>query len=434
MVKRFRRRLRPVVNRWSTFDHWRSQFVFWAGGLLVGAAAVLVAVVADYAQRLFSGWHAQLFWLPLVLTPAGFVLSAFAAQRWFNGSQGSGIPQVIAAGELVHRRPGAAARLVSLPVIAGKSLLLCLGLMCGASIGREGPTVQIGAGLMFAAGRLGRAGNESALLLAGGAAGVAAAFNTPLAGIVFAIEELGRSFEHRTSGTVIFAVMLAGLASLTLFGDYTYFGRSEASLSGWHDIAAAAACGIAGGLMGGLFSRVLAFTARCAGARSGNLICRHRLVFAGVCGLLLGILGTASGTNVFGTGYAEAKSLLTGADVIPHGFGMLKMAGTLLSSVSGIPGGLFAPSLAAGAGIGADLHALVPLAPLATMALLGMAGYFSGVVQSPLTAFVIVLEMTNDHNMIVPLMASSLLGYSVSRVVCGRPLYRNLALNFRKPN
>jgi H+/Cl- antiporter ClcA len=101
-------------------------------------------------------------------------------------------------------------------------------------------------------------------------------------------------------------------------------------------------------------------------------------------------------------------------------------------AISGIPGGLFAPSLAAGAGVGADLHLMVPVVPLATMALLGMVGYFSGVVQSPLTAFVIVMEMTNDHDMVLPLIATSLLAYSVSRLICPHPLYHSLAQGFIK--
>ncbi len=93
---------------------------------------------------------------------------------------------------------------------------------------------------------------------------------------------------------------------------------------------------------------------------------------------------------------------------------------------------MFAPSLSAGAGVGADLHLLVPVVPLATMALLGMVGYFSGVVQSPLTAFVIVMEMTDNHEMVLPLIATSFLAYSISRLVCPRPLYHSLARGFVK--
>jgi len=427
------RRLRPVITRWMSLRHWRSQVLFWGGGLLVGVAGVAVAMLADRALAVFQLMRSHYPLLPLLLTPAGFALCAYVARRWFPGSQGSGIPQVIAATDAVRRNPSAGDKLVSLRVSAGKTVLLFIGLLCGASIGREGPTVQIGASLMRVTGRIGGIiSNESALLLAGGAAGVAAAFNTPLAGIVFAIEELGKSFEQRTSGTVIFTVMLAGIASLALVGDYTYFGRAPVHVLGWVDAAAVMVCGIGGGTLGGAFSRLLIFGIKRLGGLWGGLIDRHRIAFAAGCGFVLAVIGYLTNGEIFGTGYPEAKALVTGAGHLPHGFGLVKMAGTLLSSVSGIPGGLFAPSLSAGAGVGADLHLLLPMAPLATMALLGMVGYFSGVVQSPLTSFVIVLEMTNDTNMIIPIMATSLLAYSVSRLICPRPLYHSLAQPFMK--
>ncbi len=320
---------------------------------------------------------------------------------------------------------------MSLRIVVGKIILLLLGLVCGAPIGREGPTVQIGASLMRITARAGGiVSNESALLLAGGAAGVAAAFNTPLAGIVFAIEELGKSFEQRTSGTVILTVMLAGVASLGLLGDYAYFGRDTVGLNGWSDVAAVAICGVVGGLLGGGFSRLTIFGVKRLGTLWGGRISRHPVMFAAACGLVLAILGVLTGGAAFGTGYGSAKSLLAGSPSMPFGFGLLRIASALLSGVSGIPGGLFAPSLSAGAGVGSDLHWLVPGLPLATMALLGMVGYFSGVVQSPLTAFVIVMEMTNDHNMVLPLIATSLLAYSMSRLVCPRPLYHALSQTF----
>jgi H+/Cl- antiporter ClcA len=411
--------------------HWRSQIVFWTGGLLVGMAGVGIAKGADWVQALFLAGVARVWWLPLLLTPAGFALSAVMTRLWFQGSQGSGIPQVIAASEMARHRPEAIDRLVSLRIIIGKAILLLLGLMTGASIGREGPTVQIGAGIMRATGRIGGiVRNESALLLAGGAAGVAAAFNTPLAGIVFAIEELGKSFEQRTSGTVIVTVMLAGIASLAMVGDYTYFGHSAAVLQAGPDIAAVLVCGIGGGVLGGLYSRILVFGNQRLGKLWGGFFDKHRIAFAAVCGLLVAVIGVFGGVNIFGTGYPEAKALLTGSHALPETFGLYKWCATLLSTVSGIPGGIFAPSLATGAGIGADLHWVLPVAPLVTMTLLGVVGYFSGVVQSPLTAFVIVMEMTNSHDMVIPLIATSLLGYSASRLVCPRPVYHSLAQAF----
>jgi len=425
------RRLRPIVSRWMSLGHWRSQVVFWIGGLLVGVVAVGVAAAADRAQGFFLASVARLWWLPLIVTPAGFAMSALVAQAWFPGAQGSGIPQVIAGIELSRRKPQALERLVSLRIVIGKALLLIFGLLTGASIGREGPTVQIGAALMRLTGRVGGiVSNESALLLAGGAAGVAAAFNTPLAGIVFAIEELGKSFEQKTSGTVIFTVMLAGIASLALLGDYSYFGHSTAVLQPLPDVEAVFVCGIGGGLLGGAYSRTLIFGTRRLGTLFQGFIGRHRVLFAALCGLLVALIGVFGGAHIFGTGYPQAKALLTGSRDIPVTFGLYKWCATLLSTICGIPGGIFAPSLATGAGIGADLHWAFPVAPLVTMALLGMVGYFSGVVQSPLTAFVIVMEMTNSHEMVIPLIATSLLGYSASRLICPEPLYHCLALGF----
>jgi len=427
------RRLRSVFTRWLSFRHWRSQIVFWGGGLLVGLAAVIIARLSDTVQSVFHQAVVMAWWLPLILTPGGFAASAYVTRRWFQGAQGSGIPQVIAASEIVRHQPRALERLVSLRLVAGKSLLLLFGLMTGASIGREGPTVQIGAALMRLTGRAGGiVTNESTLLLAGGAAGVAAAFNTPLAGIVFAIEELAKSFEQRTSGTVILTVMLAGVASLGLVGDYTYFGHSVAVLMPFPDMWAVAVCGVGGGLLGGSFSRSLIFGTKHIGRLFGGFFTHRRILFAAICGLLVAVLGLVGGSDVFGTGYSRAKLLLAGVESPFHEFGALKLMATLLSSVSGIPGGLFAPSLSTGAGIGAELHWLLPVAPLATMALLGMVGYFSGVVQSPLTSFVIVMEMTNSHNMAIPLIATSVVAYSVSRLVCPRPLYHSLSQTFVK--
>ncbi len=170
---------------------WRMRLVFWGGAVAVGVVSVAFAACATQATRLF---HSILFrpWLALFLTPAGFVLSAWLARRFFPGSQGSGIPQVIAARHMKDN--GARARLLSLKLTFGKIFLTLFGMACGASIGREGPTVQVGAAILLQAGKVGRMLGERGLILAGAVAGVAAAFNTPLAGIVFAIEEMGRAF------------------------------------------------------------------------------------------------------------------------------------------------------------------------------------------------------------------------------------------------
>ena len=225
-------RFKPRISRETV--HRRSQrLVFIIGGLTVGGAAVLIVLLADVAQSLFRELLAIWPYAPLLITPLGFALCSLLTRHVFDGAEGSGIPQVIAA----RRSPDDAFRrsLVSLRIAFGKIVLLTLGLLCGASSGREGPTVQIGASIMFALGRL-APHRQPGFMLAGSAAGVAAAFNTPLAGIVFGIEEMSRSFEERTSTVIIGTVIAAGLTSLALLGNYDYFGTTPATLpfgAGW---------------------------------------------------------------------------------------------------------------------------------------------------------------------------------------------------------
>ncbi|MCS6759346.1 MAG: chloride channel protein [Candidatus Devosia euplotis] len=152
------------------------------------------------------------------MTPISFALLAWLTRRYFDGAQGSGIPQVIAARQMTDMT--AKQGLVSPRLAVAKIFLLTAGLAVGASAGCEGPTVQIGASVMFFLGWF-APHRQLGLLLAGAAGGVAAAFNAPLAGIVFGIEEMNRSFELRTSGLVLGAVIVAGLTSLAVLGDYT---------------------------------------------------------------------------------------------------------------------------------------------------------------------------------------------------------------------
>lgn len=404
---------------------WRMRLVFWSGALAIGLISTGFAALADGAQHLFAqvtagpGWR---HWLPLVLTPLGMMLCAVLAQAWFPGAQGSGIPQAIAARHL--RSEAERGHLLSLRLVVGKILLSVLALGCGASIGREGPTVQVGASLMLLAGRIGGMAHARGLILAGSAAGIAAAFNTPLAGIVFAIEEMGRAYHARTNGLVLSAVILSGLAALGVQGSYSYFGMTRATAAFPADAGLVLACGVIGGALGALFSRAcLQLMRRIRRWGAGP---RHKiLMVAGLAGLAVAVLGLASGGASFGTSYAQARGAVEGQS-LPLSFFATKILATLASTASGIPGGLFAPSLAVGAGMGSVLA--VWLGASASLgAVLGMAGYFAGVVQAPMTAFVIIVEMTGNHDNIVPIMAAAMLGYGTSRLIAPEPLYHALS-------
>ncbi|HEY5279752.1 MAG TPA: chloride channel protein [Pseudolabrys sp.] len=413
-----------------TSGRWRQRALFLIGGITVGAAAVGLALAANWVQAEFQLLVTRWRYASLLVTPLGFALSVFLTNRFFPNSQGSGIPQAIAARELDDQ--GARGKLVSARIAVGKILLTLLGLLCGASAGREGPTVQVGASIMFAIGRFSPR-RQPGLILAGAAAGVAAAFNTPLAGIVFGIEEMSRAFETRTSGLIIAAVIAAGLTSLALVGNYAYFGSSPAMLRNGLDWLAVPLCGVAGGLAGGLFSRIVILMARGLPGALGRRLKANPLPFALVCGLLVAVCGIASGDTIYGTGYAQVKAALEGGTPLRDDFGLFKFLATTFSTVSGIPGGIFSPSLAVGAGLGANIAHVFPTAPVAAIILLGMVSYFAGVVQAPITAFVIVTEMTDNHAMVIPLMAAAMIGYAASKIVCPEGIYHALAKGFAHP-
>ncbi len=413
----------------SAVDQWIRRATFLLGGLCVGGAAVLMALAADKAQALFHRLIDLSGYWALLVTPGGFLLAVFIARAVFPNSQGSGIPQVIAARQIDD--PMTRNALVSLRAAAGKIIVMMLGLLCGASIGREGPTVQVGASIMGFIGRSAPMVYQQNLLLAGAAAGIAAAFNTPLAGIVFGIEELSRSFEAKASGLVIGCIIAAGVTSLAILGDYTYFGTTAATFPLGRVWLIVPLCATAGGLLGGLFSRVLILCL--AGDRTRGirkLAVGRPLVFALLCGLGVALCGLAGHHSSYGTGYAEASTILHGGGDLTLLFMPLKFLSTVFSAVSGIPGGIFAPSLSIGAGLGAEMHAVFRSIPIGALALIGMASYLAGVVQTPITSFVIVSEMTQDHAMVIPLMVAALIADAASKLVCGDGLYHALSKPF----
>jgi H+/Cl- antiporter ClcA len=420
-------RLRHLRLLRALSRRWQRRVIFTGGALIVGLAAVGLARAADLAMHDFQQILRHAPYIAVLLTPLGFGLIAWLTARYFPNTGGSGIPQAIAARAL--KTPQERKRLVSLRAAAGKILMTLLGLLVGGSIGREGPTVQVGASLMFEIGRL-TPKRQPGLILAGAAAGVAAAFNTPLAGIVFAIEEISRSFEVRTSGLIIGAVIIGGMTSLAILGDYTYFGSTAAMLGSFTDWLCVPLCGVVGGVFGGCFSRILIEVPRHMPGRIGMWIKHNPILFAASCGLGVAICGYLSGDTIWGTGYAQARGLVHGVNHLGWQFTPLKFMATVLSSVSGVPGGIFSPSLSVGAGFGADVARLFPSAPMGAIVLIGMVSYFAGVVQAPITSFVIVSEMVDNHQMLVPLMAAALIATACSKLVCREGVYHALSRRY----
>lgn len=414
----------PDRHNLLSVNAWKIRIVLWFGAILVGALAAFFAWSSEWMEEARKHLFDEYPWAPLLITPLGIMTAVWITRHWAPGAKGSGIPQAIAA--LQNPDESYRLKLLSFRIAFWKLILTLLGLFSGASIGREGPTVHIGAAVMFRLGRLAKFPHhlmERGLILAGGAAGISAAFNTPIAGIMFAIEEMARSFEERSSGAVITAVVLAGVFAMAVLGNYTYFGNTDVSVSTAGDWIAVPVCGVIGGLLGGLFSTTLIQGSR----RLVPLIKRAPLRFAFVVGITLAVLGIITDGASYGTGYHEAKAILTGGSGAGPAYPLIKIFATWLSYFTGIPGGIFAPSLAIGAGLGADLAPLVPTAPVAAVVLLGMVAYFTGVMQTPITAAVIVMEMTANQGMILPILATSFIAFGASKIVCRNTVYWALA-------
>jgi H+/Cl- antiporter ClcA len=423
----FAQRVRQRLSRdFGEFEEWRRRLAMLTSALLIGLLATLFAWSADFAQRNFAAAVHRQPYLPFVLTPIMFVAIAALTRSLAPASRGSGIPQVIAA----SRDPDGetTAGLLSVRTAVTKLALSIAALFGGASVGREGPTVQVAAAAMTQVHRLFRVRVTPGVLIAGGAAGVAGAFNTPLAGIAFAIEELAVAYEQRVAVLVMGAVMISGLTSEGIAGSYVYFGHMGATLPLGVVLVAAPLAGFAGGLGGGLFSRAFLFL-RGPSGRWAPLLRRRPLITALVCGIIVGAVGVTVGGTTWGTGYIPTRQLLEGSQVA-YSFGAAKFVSVLATSVSGMPGGIFSPSLAVGAGIGNLLRPLFPGEPSGAIVLLGMGGYFVGVVRAPLTAVIILSETTGTTSAILPLFVACLAGDWAGSLVCRERLYHALARDF----
>jgi H+/Cl- antiporter ClcA len=419
----------------ATLDLWHRGAAWIAGPLLIGLAAVALASGCEYAGRMNRRLLDAEPLAAFIILPAAFALLAYLCRRFAPGTHGSGIPQTIAALETAVVLKNN--RLLSLRIAIGKAFLTLGAVAAGASAGREGPMVQIGASIMHAfygRGPFQGASQRRVFILAGGAAGIAAAFNTPLAGIMFAIEELSKKHVFNANSPTLITVILSGLISLSLLGNYTYFGYTGVTLDWQSGIVAILVCGVVGGAAGGLFSRLFLAATFNMPAPVAQVARQRPIVFAAWCGLALAVLGFCTGNAVFGTGYDPTRLTLQEDVALPWYFGVTKMAATLLSSISGIAGGVFAPSLAAGAGIGDNLASLFPaLAPHAAIILLVMAAYLAGVTRAPVTSFIIMMEMTDSHQMLLPLMTASVVAAGMSKLICPVSLYHGLAARFLPP-
>jgi len=433
---RLKQGLRQELADWRV---WVTRVLVVALAVAAGLTIVFFTWLAESAGARFDTLHTRYPWAPLLWTPLCAAAIVWCTRRFAPGAAGSGIPQVMAT---LDRRVGTEERglFVSLRLSVAKILLTSAGLLGGLSLGREGPSVQIAAGVMLQARRLlpGMQGSDNpggrtnsigihGLLVAGGAAGIAAAFNTPLGGVMFAIEELARAPEQRNSGLIIAAIVLAGLIAVSAHGNGAYFGVIHTDPIGlellWPGLLLALVCGVAGGI----FSRLLVASLSGAGNdQFTRLRARRPVLFAACCGLAVAVIGVVTAGATFGAGSEATRAMVEGKATMPVAYALFKFLATWLTTWAGVPAGIFAPSLSIGAAIGNDVGVLLYDSQIPALIALGMVGFLAAATQAPLTSFIIVMEMVDGHEMVLSLMACALVSSVVARAI-SPPLYASLA-------
>jgi len=398
--------------------------------LIAGTAAVLYAEGFRYAANLSAHWFQKFPYWFLVFTPFCFLVGFWIVHFFSSEASGSGIPQVMAANEMDHGADTPKIHaLLSLKTALVKVISSLFCILGGGAIGREGPTIQIAASIFhFVGKRFQRFWpqklNHHALIVSGGAAGISAAFNTPLGGIVYAIEELASEHFNHFRMTVILAVIVAGLVAQAISGPYLYLGFPFLRGVTIAIIPSALLVGAVAGLGGAFFGKVLFALARWRRGISG--FWRLSFITLGL-GFAFAVLSLVLTRTTMGPGTALMEELLfrkgAVADFAEVG---ARFLGPLVSYLSGAAGGIFAPSLAAGAAIGSKLAFLVGSEHANLLVLLGMIGFLTGVTRAPLTAFVLVLEMTDRHSAIFPMMLSALTAYGLARLVDSRSFYEHM--------
>lgn len=400
-------------------------------GLGAGGIAALFRLTlsgADNLRNALIDWahgFPQLGWLfPILFSLAGAVLSVYLVRRFAPETSGSGVPHI--EGVMHRLRTLAWTRVLPTKFAAG-----AVGIGGGLTLGREGPTVQMGGAVGAAiAGWLKSAPQERRTLIAAGSgAGLAAAFNAPLAGVIFVLEEVQRDFHPIVFGAAFLASAIADIAVRLLLGPNRDFAIPSYVTPPVLSLPLFALLGIFAGLLGVAFNRSLLLGLAVVDRLPGRWV----LGAAAAVGIAIGLVGWFSPLLV-GGGHALTELVLAGnvaLTVIPLFF-VLRFVLTVSSYSSGAAGGIFAPLLALGALLGLALgtaaHDLAPAAvpEPAVFAVVGMAAYFAAIVRAPLTGIVLIVEMTGNYEQILPLLVGCFFAYATAELLKDVPIYQAL--------
>jgi CIC family chloride channel protein len=400
-------------------------------GVLAGFVAVAftraLVVTDDLRTALITRAQAFGIWglpVPVLVAVLGGGVAVLLVRTLAPETSGSGIPQLKAVLHLLQSMRG-------LRVLAVKFAGGVVGIGSGLALGREGPTIQMGGALGQVASQWFRCTERErqTLIAAGAGAGLAAAFNAPLAGLVFVLEEVQRDFSPTVFTATLVAAVTSDVVTRLLVGQLPIFHVRIETIPPLQALPVSLLVGLAAGVLGVAFNRGLV-GALDAFQRMGT---RPVWLTGATAGCVVGVVGWFV-PEALGGGHRLVEQTLGGALSLPAlaGFFLLRFCLTMVSYGCGAPGGIFAPLLVLGSelglGVGLLAHRLVPAAAdsPAVFAVVGMAAYFTAIVRAPLTGIVLIVEMTGNYSLVLPLLAACLTAYGVADFLKDRPVYEAL--------
>ncbi|MCU0404935.1 MAG: chloride channel protein, partial [Chitinophagaceae bacterium] len=376
-------------------------------------------------------------WVLFITCPLFFFLSWWVVKKMAPAARGSGIPQVMAAIELSNPKENhKVGYLLGMKILITKIISSILMVLGGGAIGREGPTIQIAGSVFKWVNDLIPATwpkvPRKNMVITGAAAGLAAAFNTPLGGIVFAVEELAKNHFKYFRTPLFVAVIIAGLAAQGLLGPYLYLGYPKVNGAVWYIFfpitLIAGFSGIAGAYLSKIIVKVLRWKQRFKSLK-------QHLLFLSAAALLMVLMGTFVSISALGPGKEVINDLLFSNEKETEWYlPVIRFIGPIISFTAGGAGGVFAPALSAGASIGGLFASLFGFteANANLLILSGMVGFLTGLTRSPFTSAILVLEMTDRHSVIFHLMLAGMLGNLSAWLIDRKSLYDHLKADYLK--
>ncbi len=406
--------------------------LFFLMAIFIGVFAVFFAKSCNIAFNCFLTMFNHVGYWILLIIPCGFIVITYLIIQYFPEAEGSGIPQSLALGHTDDISK--LSKFFIARTIFSKYIFIVMGTGFGATVGREGSTVQIGATVMTLFRKNLSDVKKKALLTAGAAAGLAAAFNTPLGGIVFLLEELAKGISLKHNLAKITAIAVSGVVAVLLAGNYSYYGIVAHTLLSydWKIFIVAIIIGIFAALNNYVFSKVVYITTASPFSYINKIRKKHPLLTSVICGLLVAVVGILSHGLSFGNGYVESRESLSGVRELPMFYYVFKMFGSILSTASGVPGGYFATCLAIGNGMGSFVHHFFAVANSQQYALLGMVAFLSALTQAPVTSLVMILQVTYTQMFTLPLIVACLTATWISSML-DKSIYDYQINNYLRP-